>query len=80
MHFKFYPDEAPAELGTTEKTNMCNAIKDAMGKRLSTKTSYLNRFLDIQLARDESTIIFGEDVKFGGIFRCTVSCLFTCKG
>jgi len=56
MHFKFQPDDAPAELGATEKTNMCNAIKSA---------------IDIQLARDESTIIFGEDVKFGGVFRCT---------
>ena len=35
---------------------MCQAIEHAM---------------DLQLARDESTIIFGEDVKFGGVFRCT---------
>ena len=40
--------------------NMCTAIKDA---------------IDVQLARDESTIVFGEDVKFGGVFRCTVSIL-----
>ena len=32
MHFKFQPDDAPAELGATEKTNMCNAIKSAIGK------------------------------------------------
>ena len=35
---------------------MCQAIEHAM---------------DLQLGRDESTIIFGEDVKFGGVFRCT---------
>ena len=38
--------------------NMCQAICEA---------------IDIQLGRDESTIVFGEDVKFGGVFRCTVS-------
>ena len=31
LHFNFEPDEAPAELGGTEKMNMCNAIKDAIG-------------------------------------------------
>ena len=38
----------------------------------SKKMGCLIVYLDIQLARDESTIIFGEDVKFGGVFRCTV--------
>lgn len=71
MHFKFQPDDAPAELGATEKTNMCNAIKSAIGKYFKRKR-YKIANLDIQLARDESTIIFGEDVKFGGVFRCTV--------
>jgi len=28
--------------------------------------------LDIALATDENAIIFGEDVKFGGVFRCTM--------
>ena len=32
MHFKFEPDDAPAELGPTVKLNMCNAIKDAIGQ------------------------------------------------
>jgi hypothetical protein len=27
--------------------------------------------LDIALENDKSAIIFGEDVKFGGVFRCT---------
>ena len=38
--------------------NMCQAITNA---------------IDVQMMRDESTIVFGEDVKFGGVFRCTVS-------
>ena len=28
--------------------------------------------LDLALATDEEAIVFGEDVKFGGVFRCTV--------
>jgi 2-oxoisovalerate dehydrogenase E1 component beta subunit len=28
--------------------------------------------LDIALENDDSAIIFGEDVKFGGVFRCTM--------
>jgi 2-oxoisovalerate dehydrogenase E1 component beta subunit len=27
--------------------------------------------MDIALASDASTVIFGEDVAFGGVFRCT---------
>ena len=28
--------------------------------------------LDIALATDKSAVVFGEDVKFGGVFRCTM--------
>ena len=27
--------------------------------------------LDMALERDDSAMVFGEDVKFGGVFRCT---------
>lgn len=42
------------------KVNLCNAIRDAM---------------DIALATDDSALLFGEDVKFGGVFRCSVGLL-----
>nr|XP_023027571.1 2-oxoisovalerate dehydrogenase subunit beta, mitochondrial-like [Leptinotarsa decemlineata] len=32
----------------------------------------INSALDIALKTDESAIIFGEDVGFGGVFRCTI--------
>lgn len=32
----------------------------------------INNALDIALKTDESAIIFGEDVGFGGVFRCTM--------
>lgn len=53
-------DLVPADgvdLSATTKMNLFTAINDAM---------------DIALATDDSAIIFGEDVKFGGVFRCCV--------
>jgi len=56
-HFKFYPDQPDAKHGETEKMNFVKALTSAM---------------DISLQSDPTTIIFGEDVAFGGVFRCTV--------
>nr|XP_050862498.1 2-oxoisovalerate dehydrogenase subunit beta, mitochondrial isoform X2 [Vespula vulgaris] len=59
LHFKFYPN--PRSLVSereTEKLNMYQAI---------------NQALDITLKKDASAVIFGEDVAFGGVFRCTVN-------
>lgn len=47
--------EAVANSGT-EKMNLFTAINDAMS---------------IALKTDESAILFGEDVAFGGVFRCS---------
>lgn len=41
----------------TENMNLCAAITNT---------------LDLALKRDDSAVIFGEDVKFGGVFRCTI--------
>ncbi|KAK2029250.1 transketolase [Colletotrichum zoysiae] len=43
--------------GTTKKMNLFQAINDA---------------LSIALAEDDSVMVFGEDVAFGGVFRCTM--------
>ncbi|KAF5012552.1 hypothetical protein FDECE_1376 [Fusarium decemcellulare] len=43
--------------GPTKKMNLFQAINDAMG---------------IALAEDDSVVVFGEDVAFGGVFRCTM--------
>lgn len=32
----------------------------------------INNALDIALKTDESAIVFGEDVGFGGVFRCSL--------
>ncbi|OBZ65732.1 2-oxoisovalerate dehydrogenase subunit beta, mitochondrial [Grifola frondosa] len=41
----------------TRKMNMYQAIRDAMS---------------IALTKDDTAVIFGEDVAFGGVFRCTM--------
>eukprot|EP01134_Creolimax_fragrantissima_P003239 CFRG3239T1 len=53
----FVPEEAPSHLGETKRTNMFQAINQAM---------------DIALATDDTTCVFGEDVAFGGVFRCSM--------
>ena len=41
----------------TRKMNTYQAIRDAMS---------------IALAKDEHAVVFGEDIAFGGVFRCTM--------
>lgn len=48
---------AQAAQGPMKKMNLFTALNDAM--RIAMRT-------------DDSTIIFGEDVAFGGVFRCTM--------
>lgn len=57
-HFNYVPDKKLEGKGTTKRMNMFQAINNAM---------------DLTLANDESAVIFGEDVGFGGVFRCTMN-------
>ncbi|ODA82408.1 hypothetical protein RJ55_00915 [Drechmeria coniospora] len=52
-------NEIPAEVrnGPTVKMNLFQAINNALGTAL---------------AEDENVVVFGEDVAFGGVFRCTM--------
>ncbi|CAG8473423.1 13_t:CDS:2 [Acaulospora colombiana] len=52
-----FVDQSFWNLGETKKMNMFQSINDAMS---------------IALATDETAVIFGEDVAFGGVFRCTL--------
>ena len=63
----------------TRKMNVYQAVRDAMGCVISTDTSDRSSSrIRIALAKDDTAIIFGEDVAFGGVFRCTmVSLCFT---
>ncbi|CAH3145947.1 unnamed protein product [Porites lobata] len=55
--FSFVPDSPSPLLGETQKMNLCQSLTSAM---------------DLILESDSSAVIFGEDVAFGGVFRCTV--------
>ncbi|KAK8380321.1 hypothetical protein O3P69_016730 [Scylla paramamosain] len=56
-HFTYYPDTVPESHDETQRLNLFQAINNA---------------LDLALATDDSAVIFGEDVGFGGVFRCTI--------
>jgi 2-oxoisovalerate dehydrogenase E1 component beta subunit len=56
-HFSFIPDTPAVSAGDTTRMNLFQAVNNA---------------LDIALTSDTSAVIFGEDVAFGGVFRCTV--------
>ncbi|CAH1400536.1 unnamed protein product [Nezara viridula] len=56
-HFQYYPDKNTPVEGETTKLNMFQAIGNAM---------------DLALEKDQSAVLFGEDVAFGGVFRCSM--------
>ncbi|VVC89389.1 unnamed protein product [Leptidea sinapis] len=56
-HFTYFPDEQQPIQGETVKMNMMQAINNAM---------------DLTLKSDSSAVLFGEDVGFGGVFRCAL--------
>ena len=56
-HFQFVPSTPDPSLGPTEKMTLLQSITNA---------------LDTALTTDHTACIFGEDVAFGGVFRCTV--------
>lgn len=60
--FDFTDTLNATELGLKDPSNL---------KKMNLFTSIQNT-LDIALDADKSAIIFGEDVKFGGVFRCTM--------
>ncbi|KAI5638699.1 transketolase, pyrimidine binding domain-containing protein [Phthorimaea operculella] len=56
-HFTYFPDSKNPVDGETTKMNMMQAINNAM---------------DITLKNDPTAVLFGEDVGFGGVFRCAL--------
>lgn len=57
-HFTYQADAKSPVDGSTTKMNMFQAINNA---------------LDIALKEDDSAVLFGEDVGFGGVFRCSLN-------
>ncbi|XP_055857513.1 2-oxoisovalerate dehydrogenase subunit beta, mitochondrial [Episyrphus balteatus] len=57
-HFTYYPDKTNDKNVAVQKMNMFQAINNAM---------------EIALENDKSALVFGEDVGFGGVFRCSLN-------
>lgn len=57
IKFNFSPEKTSEDGGETRRMNLCQAINNA---------------LHTTLANDPTSIVFGEDVAFGGVFRCTL--------
>ena len=55
----------------TKKLNLCQAVNEALDTAMSTDTSARNIF-KIYLFMFLMLVVFGEDVAFGGVFRCTL--------
>lgn len=53
-HFTYYADIPASSDGECSRMNMFQAINNSM---------------ELALSNDPSTVIFGEDVAFGGVFR-----------
>ena len=68
--------------GSTKKMNLCQALQNCMDIALEEDptTSFIHivflQFLPISNLdinfKLNKTVIFGEDIAFGGVFRCTV--------
>ncbi|XP_057666425.1 2-oxoisovalerate dehydrogenase subunit beta, mitochondrial [Diorhabda carinulata] len=56
-HFVYAPDSTTSIKGEKQKMNMFQSINNA---------------LDIALNTDDTALVFGEDIGFGGVFRCTL--------
>ena len=55
--FSSFPSNIPSNVPTKQRMNMFTAINDA---------------IRVAMNEDDDTILFGEDVGFGGVFRCSV--------
>ena len=57
----------------TEKLNVEELkLKDPENKKNMNLYTTITDALNIAMDTDDQAIIFGEDVKFGGVFRCTM--------
>ena len=72
-------DPAHAMVGReTRKMNLYQAVRDALRYVRSTLPALLPIVIpgryhcSIALSKDDTAVVFGEDVAFGGVFRCTM--------
>ncbi|GAB4818066.1 hypothetical protein N2152v2_005112 [Parachlorella kessleri] len=59
----------------TQQTLESSSSQEAEGVKKMNLCSAVNDALHIAMATDKKALVFGEDVSFGGVFRCTVGLL-----
>ncbi|CAH8864543.1 unnamed protein product [Trichobilharzia szidati] len=57
QHFTYHPCEAPANSGETKSMNLFQSVGNA---------------IELTLTNKPNSVLFGEDVGFGGVFRCSL--------
>jgi 2-oxoisovalerate dehydrogenase E1 component beta subunit len=61
----------------TRKMNLYQAVRDALRCDFLALTCYVvvsDPVSSIAMIKDDNAFVFGEDVAFGGVFRCTMVC------
>ena len=57
----------------SDKLNVAElGLKNPDQKKHMNLWETVNQTLDIALTSDKDSVLFGEDVKFGGVFRCSM--------
>jgi 2-oxoisovalerate dehydrogenase E1 component beta subunit len=57
----------------SDKLNVADlGLKSPTDLKTMNLCATITNTLDTAMEKDDSAIIFGEDVKFGGVFRCTM--------
>lgn len=72
-HFTFAPSKPDPSLGTFTPKSESIQNDSVLGETTSLNLCQaVNHAMDTALADDKSACVFGEDVAFGGVFRCSL--------
>ena len=78
QHHKSFSSRSLLELETLNDPGLKNIQHHLKEPNNTTKMNLfqaINNSLDIALSSDPNSYLFGEDVKFGGVFRCSIGLL-----
>lgn len=68
-----WTEDETSNIRETRKMNTYQAVRDAMRYIFSSRSIPLvDLDISIVLTKDDTSVVFGEDVAFGGVFRCTM--------
>jgi 2-oxoisovalerate dehydrogenase E1 component beta subunit len=71
-HFTFYPDDASGKYGKGVRPVCATCWRVAGSTSKMNLFQAVNSAMRIAMQTDKSACVFGEDVAFGGVFRCSL--------